>query len=251
MACMKDFSCEINSRRNLFRIPVKSCKRVMSAMSKNQKASLSVIRRLPRYYRFLSEIAAGGTERISSREFAAIIGVTASQIRQDLNCFGGFGQQGYGYNVAALRDEIGKILGVEKKRRAILIGCGNMGLALAIHMRFEDRGFQLCGIFDNSLAKIGLHAGKWEVQDARGLEQFCKEHNPEVAILCIPKESALALSGDLVSWGIRGFWNFSHYDLSVGFKDIVVENVHLGDSLMTLSYRVAELDEAETGNRQI
>ena len=219
-------------------------------MSKYPRASISVVRRMPRYYRFLSELAANGTERISSKEFASMIGVTASQVRQDLNCFGGFGQQGYGYNVAVLRDEIGKILGLSKGRRAILIGCGDMGLALANHMRFEDRGFQLCGIFDNSLAKIGLRAGKWEVQDSRGLEQFCKEHSPEVAILCIPKESAAALSEDLVNWGILGFWNFSHYDLSVHFKDIVVENVHLSDSLMTLSYRVSELEDNADSNHR-
>jgi len=178
-----------------------------------------------------------------------MIGVTASQVRQDLNCFGGFGQQGYGYNVPALADEIGKILALEKKRRAILIGAGNLGLALATHMRFEDRGFQLCAIFDSSPAKVGISAGKWEVQDARGIEQFCKEHSPQVAILCIPKESAMVLSEHLVSWGIRGFWNFSHYDLAVRFKDIVVENVHLGDSLMTLSYRVSEHEETERANK--
>ena len=212
-------------------------------MSKSPKASLSVVRRLPRYYRFLGELEASGVQRISSREFAAMIGVTASQVRQDLNCFGGFGQQGYGYNVAALRDEIGKILGLSRQRRAILIGCGNMGLALAIHMRFEDRGFRLCAIFDNNPAKIGQQASKWVVHDSTALESYCKQNQPEVAILCIPKEAATSLCEDLVKWGIRGFWNFSHYDMSVRFKDIAVENVHLGDSLMTLSYRVAELEE--------
>jgi len=212
-------------------------------MSKNSKPSLSVVRRLPRYYRFLGELEAGGIQRISSREFAAMIGVTASQVRQDLNCFGGFGQQGYGYNVAVLREEIGKILRVDRQRHAVLIGCGNMGLALAIHMRFEDRGFKLCAIFDNDPAKVGIKAGEWAVRNASSLEAYCKENQPEVAILCIPKEAATSLCENLVKWGIRGFWNFSHYDMSVRFKDIAVENVHLGDSLMTLSYRVADFEE--------
>ncbi|MCL2069214.1 MAG: redox-sensing transcriptional repressor Rex [Oscillospiraceae bacterium] len=203
--------------------------------------SISVIRRLPRYYRFLGELSAKGVESVSSREFARMLGLTASQIRQDLNCFGGFGQQGYGYNVAALCNEIGKILGLDNRRRAILIGAGNMGLALANHMRFGDRGFTLCAIFDNNPERIGIRAKDWQVQDAAGIEAFCKAENPEIAILCIPKDAAIRVANDLVRWGIRGFWNFSHYDLSVDHKNVAVENVHLGDSLMTLSYRVNEL----------
>jgi redox-sensing transcriptional repressor len=170
-----------------------------------------------------------------------MIGLTASQIRQDLNCFGGFGQQGYGYNVAALRDEIGKILGLENKRRAILIGAGNLGLALVNHLRFADRGFNLCAIFDSDPAKIGVRARDWHVRNSADIEAFCKAENPEIAILCIPRDAAIVLADNLVRWGIRGLWNFSHSDLSVTHKDIAVENVHLGDSLMTLSYRVNEL----------
>jgi redox-sensing transcriptional repressor len=211
-------------------------------MAKYPGVSISVIRRLPRYYRFLGELLDSGAERISSREFASLIGVTASQIRQDLNCFGGFGQQGYGYNIAALHAEIGRILDLEHKRPAILIGAGNLGLALANHMRFADRGFRLLGIFDNSPAKIGAGAGHWTIRDAAGLEVFCKAERPEVAILCIPKDAAIALTESLVSWGIKGFWNFSHYDLSVNYQNVAVENVHLGDSLMTLSFQVNELD---------
>lgn len=211
-------------------------------MSKYPGVSLAVIRRLPRYYRFLGELLAKGVERISSREFAALIGVTASQIRQDLNCFGGFGHQGYGYNVASLHGEIAKILELDQKRRAILIGAGNLGLALVNHMRFEDRGFRLIGIFDNSPEKIGKPAGKWTILDAAGLEDFCKKEKPEAAILCIPKDAAVSLSELLVRQGVKGFWNFSHYDLSVQHRDVAVENVHLGDSLMTLSFRVGEVE---------
>ena len=211
-------------------------------MPKNLDVSISVIRRLPRYYRFLGDLLQSGTERISSREFAELIGVTASQIRQDLNCFGGFGQQGYGYNVAALHSEIGRILGLDQKRPAILVGAGNLGLALANHMRFNDRGFSLLGIFDNSPEKIGLSVGSIVVRDSVELEAFCKENNPAVAILCIPKDAAIVLTDNLVEWGIKGFWNFSHYDMSVKYRDIAVENAHLGDSLMTLSYRIGEAE---------
>ena len=207
-------------------------------MLKNTDVSTSVIRRLPRYYRFLGDLIDAGTERISSREFAALIGVTASQVRQDLNCFGGFGQQGYGYNIQVLYTEIGKILGLDKNRPAILVGAGNLGLALVNHMRFADRGFSLLGIFDNSPSKIGIEVGSYVVQDANTLERFCEENKPSVAILCIPKDAAIVLTDSLVSWGIKGFWNFSHYDMSVKYQDIAVENAHLGDSLMTLSYRV-------------
>ncbi|MFV0401829.1 MAG: redox-sensing transcriptional repressor Rex, partial [Oscillospiraceae bacterium] len=153
--------------------------------------SISVIRRLPRYYRFLEELDKNGVERISSKEFAQLIGVTASQIRQDLNCFGGFGQQGYGYNVRNLYEKIGSILALEKKRPTILIGAGNLGLALATHMRFEDRGFRLLGVFDNNPAKIGMPVADGQVLDAAGLEAFCGEHKPEIAILSIPKQAAV------------------------------------------------------------
>jgi len=213
-------------------------------MSKNMDVSVSVIRRLPRYYRFLGDLLLSGTERISSREFAELIGVTASQIRQDLNCFGGFGQQGYGYNVQGLHSEIGKILGLDKKRSAILVGAGNLGLALANHMRFQDRGFSLIGIFDNSPSKIGIAVGDCIVRDAAELEDFCRDNKPEAAILCIPKDVAIVLTDNLVSWGIKGFWNFSHYDMSVKYRDIAVENAHLGDSLMTLSYCIGDIEQS-------
>lgn len=213
-------------------------------MAKNSGVSSSVIRRLPRYYRFLGDLMANGTERISSREFAELIGLTASQIRQDLNCFGGFGQQGYGYNVKSLHSEIGRILAVDKLRPTILLGAGNLGLAMVTHMKFEQRGFRLIGVFDNDPAKIGLQVRDWAVRDIRELTSFCEKEAPQVAILCIPKQAAADYAALLVEKGVRGFWNFSHHDLSIQFGDrIAVENVHLGDSLMTLSYHVNELTE--------
>lgn len=200
--------------------------------------SLSVIRRLPRYFRFLGELEKSGCMKISSRELSEKMGLTASQIRQDLNCFGGFGQQGYGYNIPLLRDEIAKILGLDRKLDAILIGVGNLGRAIVNHMDFEARGFNLLALFDNSPAIIGQTVNAHTVVDIATLEQFCSTHKPTVAILCIPKEAAQALSEHLIQLGIKGFWNFSHYDLALNYQDIIVENVHLGDSLMTLSYRV-------------
>lgn len=212
-------------------------------MAKYPGVSTSVTRRMPRYYRFLEDLMNKGVERISSREFAEIIGLTASQIRQDLNCFGGFGQQGYGYNVAALHAEIGRILSLDKQLPAILLGAGNLGLAIAGHMRFERRGFKLIGIFDNNPAIVGKKVRDWTISDIAGLEEFCLTHKPKVAILCIPMEAAKELSALLVRLGVHGFWNFSHYDISIAHGDkVAVENVHLGDSLMTLSFHVNELD---------
>jgi len=185
---------------------------------------------------------ANGVERISSREFAELTGLTASQIRQDLNCFGGFGQQGYGYNVAALHTEIGRILSLDKRLPTILIGAGNLGLAVGNHMKFDEQGFQLIGIFDSNPQVVGQEIQGIRVRSINEIQSFCLENRPVIAILCIPRSAAAELSGDLVGWGVKGFWNFSHYDLSVAHGDqIVVENVHLGDSLMTLSFRVNEL----------
>lgn len=210
-------------------------------MAKYPDVSMSVTRRLPRYYRYLGDLMSKGIDRISSREFAGIIGLTASQIRQDLNCFGGFGQQGYGYNVSSLYAEIGRILGVDQNLPTILIGVGHLGHALIGNMNFERRGFRLIGVFDNAPSVIGRTINSWTVLDVAGLEQFCREHEPVVAILCVPRSAAAGLADDLVRWNVKGFWNFSHYDLSLTYGDeVVVENVHLGDSLMTLSYYVNE-----------
>jgi redox-sensing transcriptional repressor len=180
-----------------------------------------------------------GVERISSKEFAGIIGLTASQIRQDLNCFGGFGQQGYGYNVAALHTEIGRILSADQQTPAVLIGAGNLGSALAKQMDFRNRGFRLLGIFDNNPDVIGKRLQDWQIMDISALTPFCERYAPRVAILCIPKEVAKEICDQLVELGIQGFWNFSHYDIgNIYGGKVVVENVHLGDSLMTLSYLV-------------
>ena len=207
-------------------------------MSKSINISNSVIRRLPRYYRFLGELEDQQISKISSRELSERMHLTASQIRQDLNCFGGFGQQGYGYNVSELRKEIGRILGVDKHRKTILIGAGNLGTALAVHINFEKSGCSLIGLFDSNKKIVGNPLGKLTITDIDDLEKFCRENKPEVAVLCIPKSVTKEIVDRLTELGVRSFWNFSHYDINVEHKNIIVENVHLGDSLLTLSYGV-------------
>lgn len=209
-------------------------------MAKSDSISVSVIKRLPRYYRFLGELLKDDVVRISSQELAARMKLTASQIRQDLNCFGGFGQQGYGYNVADLHDAIGRILGVDKTTDAIMIGCGNLGKAIATHINFSTRGCRLVGIFDADPHVVGSVVNGIEVMDVSQLEGFCRSEKPLMAILCIPKAATQEIADKLVGFGIKGFWNFSHFDLSIEHENIVVENVHLGDSLMTLIYRLNE-----------
>ena len=207
---------------------------------KSQPVSSLVIRRLPRYYRFLGELLESGVERVSSKKLSEVLGFTASQIRQDLNCFGGFGQQGYGYNTAALHQEIGKILGYDKLKNTVIIGAGNLGRAIAAGMHFEKRGFNLCGIFDADEKIIGTDAAGLKVRSIDYLKDFCKEQKVEVAVICIPKESAKKVISDLIELGVRGIWNFSHCDVSE-FKDrISIENVHLGDSLAFLGYTLTE-----------
>ena len=207
-------------------------------MSKSINISNSVIRRLPRYYRFLGELEDQQISKISSRDLSERMHLTASQIRQDLNCFGGFGQQGYGYNVSELRKEIGRILGVDKHRKTILIGAGNLGTALAVHINFEKSVCSLIGIFDSNKKIVGNPLGKLTITDIDDLEKFCRENKPEVAVLCIPKSVTKEIVDRLAELGVRSFWNFSHYDINVEHKNIIVENVHLGDSLLTLSYGV-------------
>ena len=212
-------------------------------MAKNDGVSISVIKRLPRYYRFLGELKEQGIVRISSKDLSNRMGFTASQIRQDLNCFGGFGQQGYGYNIESLYNEIGNILGVNKNRKAILIGAGNLGKAVALHMSFEQRGFNVIGIFDRNPALTGQLLRGLPIRHTDGLYDFCRDNSPTVAVLCIPSSAAEVLAPQLVELGIKGFWNFSHYDISANYPNVAVENVHLSDSLMTLSYHVSNLDE--------
>ena len=202
----------------------------------NKGISRYVIKRLPRYYRFLGDLSAAGVKRISSGELAKKMGVTASQIRQDLNCFGGFGQQGYGYNTDLLREEIGAILGVDSPKKIILIGMGNLGRAVALHLNFEEKGFNLIGLFDKKESLIGNVVRNIPVRNIASLDDFCRENRPEAAILCIPKESVPQVAEHLINLGVKGFLNFSHYDLAVKYEGIQVENVHFGDSLMRLSY---------------
>ena len=202
------------------------------------KASLPVIKRLPKYYRYLRTLKNDGITSISSRELAAQMGTTASQVRQDFNCFGGFGQQGYGYGVHQLCEEIGSILGVDRAHKCILIGAGNLGKAIATHISYNFAGFDLIGIFDNSEQVVGQQIADLRVLPAAGIRRFCSENAPLMAILCVPDSAVKSVVELLYDIGIKSYWNFSHYDLSVEYPDVTVENVHLGDSLMSLGYRL-------------
>lgn len=204
--------------------------------------SMSVIRRLPRYYRFLGELKRQGLTRISSKGLAERMGLTASQIRQDLNCFGGFGQQGYGYNIELLEQQIAEILGLTNRFGCIIIGAGNLGRAIATHMNFEDRGFHLSAVFDKNESLAGRLVAGMPIRHISGLDEFCRSEKPKVAMLCVPQEAAEALGNQLVRLGIKGIWNFSHYDFGE-MDGVAVENVHLGDSMMTLCYRVSEFQK--------
>ena len=203
-----------------------------------KRISNSVIKRLPRYYRFLGELKNKGMTKISSTELSKRMGLTASQIRQDLNCFGGFGQQGYGYNIDILQSEISRILGIDHPKNTILIGVGNLGRAVTMHVNFETKGFNLIGLFDCKESLVGQVVKNLPIRNTSAIDEFCRENRPEIAVLCIPKEAAVDIAEQLVKLGIKGFWNFSHYDLSLKYSDIKVENVHFGDSLMRLSYKI-------------
>ena len=206
--------------------------------------SKAVIKRLPRYYRYLGELIEEGVERISSNELSAKMRVTASQIRQDLNNFGGFGQQGYGYNVPYLYEEIGKILGLDKTHHMIIIGAGNLGQALANYVKFEKRGFKIVGIFDVNPVLKGISIRGNEIRMMEELPQFLKEEKVEIATLTLPKNNAAEAADLLVKNGIKAIWNFAHLDLNVP-KDVIVENVHLSESLMRLSYNLTVAEQKE------
>lgn len=201
----------------------------------SKEISQAVIARLPRYFRYLGELKDEGVTRISSKELSSIMHVTASQIRQDLNQFGGFGQQGYGYNVEYLYYEIGKILGLDKTHHLIIVGAGNLGQALANYTNFHRRGFLFQGVFDKNPELYGKKIQGMEIQPMENMERFVKENNIDIAVLTIPKVSAVEVAGKLVSCGIRAIWNFAHCDLNVP-PHIQVENVHLSESLMKLSF---------------
>jgi len=212
-------------------------------MQKQKPVSMSVIRRLPRYHRFLSELAKSGVTRISSKELSEKMGFTASQIRQDFNCFGGFGQQGYGYNVPQLCTAIEEILGLHRQYKCVLIGAGNLGKAIAGHMPFEQLGFQLIGVFDNSPKVVGQRIGGQEIRPYDSLGTFYKQYQPAMAILCVPKENVETITDQLYKLGIRSFWNFGHTDIVLKYPDTIVENVHMNDSLMTLCYKLTASEQ--------
>lgn len=201
--------------------------------------SNAVIKRLPRYYRYLGELMALGQERVSSKELSERMHVTASQIRQDLNQFGGFGQQGYGYNVAYLYYEIGRILGLDREHSLIIVGAGHLGQALANYTNFERRGFVIKAMFDKNPALHDTMVRGIRVLPMEALEQFIRSNEIELAALTIPKAGADEIAVRLAEYGIRGIWNFAHTDLVLP-DNVVVENVHLSESLMQLSYRIKE-----------
>ena len=203
------------------------------------RVSPVVVRRLPRYYRYLGELLREGIYRISSAELSKMMEVNASQIRQDLNCFGGFGQQGYGYNVKFLYGKIGEVLGTEDGFRAVIVGAGNLGCALAASHMFERRGIERIAMFDVRPELIGKNVSGLPVLDASELEDFCLREHPEIAVLTVPKEAAYDVSVRLAKAGVRGIWNFANMELKLdGYPDVYVLNVHLGDSLMVLSYGI-------------
>lgn len=197
--------------------------------------SITVIRRLPKYYRYLEELLEKGITRISSQELSSITGFTASQIRQDLNNFGGFGQQGYGYNVEDLHGELGKILGLDHKFNAVIVGAGNLGQAIADYKGFEDAGFKVVSIFDRNPRVIGLQIRGIEIRDVETMEDYIRDNNIEIGIITVPKESAQQVADTYVRAGVKGIWNFAPTDLNIP-EDIVVEDVRLNESLFILSY---------------
>ena len=207
-----------------------------------RKISRAVISRLPRYYRYLGDLLEAGVERISSSDLSKKMHVTASQIRQDLNNFGGFGQQGYGYNVKYLYTEIGKILGLDRCHNFIIIGAGNLGQALANYASFERSGFILKSLFDVNPRLEGVTIRGIPVRMVDELEDFLKNNDIEIAALTLPKSKAIEVADILVDNGVKGIWNFAHTDLSLP-KDVVVENVHISDTLMKLSYNLCQQDK--------
>ena len=209
---------------------------------KEKSVSPVVIKRLPRYYRYLGELLGKGVARISSKDLSTLMGVTASQIRQDLNCFGGFGQQGYGYNVSELHKQIANILGLDRGYKTIIVGAGNLGKALAKHSNFRKRGFNLVGIFDADETLVGKEINGIAVQSSAAMDDFVNENKPDIAILALPKSAVEKEANRLVSLGVKGIWNFSYGELHLP-DGVAVENVHLSDSLMTLSYKLTEIDE--------
>lgn len=203
------------------------------------EVSGAVIRRLPRYFRYLRELLRQDKMRVSSAELSRMMGVTASQIRQDLNCFGGFGQQGYGYNVPYLYSKICELLGVDSDVRAIVIGAGDLGRALVRSPMFEKRGIQVLAMFDIAPEQIGREIAGVKVRSMNELAAYCKKHQVDMAVLTLPKESVEEVAEQLSGYGVQAFWNFTSKEIKLGDGNAIIENVHLGDSLMVLNYRLA------------
>ncbi|MBE6065207.1 redox-sensing transcriptional repressor Rex [Clostridium cochlearium] len=208
-------------------------------MDKKRNISMAVIKRLPKYHRYLEELLKNEVDRISSKELSKKIGFTASQIRQDFNCFGDFGQQGYGYNVKELHAQISNILGLTKEYKCIILGGGNIGQAVANYNKFEKLGFKLESIFDINPKLVGLKIRDIEIKDIDTLEDYLKENNIDVGIICVPSRSAQKVCDILTRNNVKGIWNFAPVDLKVP-EEVFVENVHLSESLLTLSYLMNE-----------
>ena len=205
-----------------------------------KEISQAVIRRMPRYYRYLGELLDEGVERISSSDLSRRMNVTASQIRQDLNNFGGFGQQGYGYNVQSLYEEIGRILGLDTEHKIIIIGAGNLGQALANYVKFEKLGFVITALFEVNPALKGQSVRGIPIYMLDELDEYCRTHQVDIAALTMPKSKADSIAKKVVELGIHAIWNFAHVDLRIDDKNVVVESVHLSDSLMQLSYNIVK-----------
>lgn len=222
----------------------------VKCVESKKKVSIAVIRRLPRYYRYLSDLLEQNITRISSGDLSERMEITASQIRQDLNCFGGFGQQGYGYNVEYLYNEIGKILGLNNNFKTIIIGAGNMGQALANYKNFEKRGFKLVGIFDINKELLGKTIKGVEIRHTDTLDEYIKNNKVDIAILSLPFEKTPEIADRVARLGVKGLWNFSPMDLKLP-HDVIIENVHLSDSLMVLGYKLSEKYDEYGANKAI
>ncbi len=215
------------------------------AEAQKPTVSSAVIKRLPRYYRYLGDLLREGTLRISSAELSRLMNVTASQIRQDLNCFGGFGQQGYGYNVKYLYGKISELLGVNEGYAAVIVGAGNLGRALAATHMFERRGIHRLAMFDIDPSVCGSEICGIPVYHINTLAEFCKNEKVDIGVLTVPKEAAYEVTSIMIDAGVRGFWNFANMELKVHTPGVTVENIHLGDSLMKLCYELKTSDESK------
>lgn len=213
-------------------------------MKRNAKVSTAVIRRLPRYYRHLSELQQAGVVRISSSALGKSMGLTASQIRQDLFCFGEFGQQGYGYKVDSLKEEIGEILGINRGHTVVVLGTGNLGRAIIQNFKFSSNGFRLLAAFDVNPNVVGTSIAGVPVYHADQLEAFLAEHPVSVGMLTVSISAAQSVCDRLVQAGVRGIWNFTNHELDIREKDVVVESVHFSDSLLALSYMISQGEDS-------